>query len=213
MSIRHTLLRILALIALLCGGYAPTAVAQKNVYNFVVKDGAGKKVKLKKYKGSVLLIVNTATHCGFTPQYADLQRLYTQYHEQGFEILDFPCNQFGYQAPESDEEIHALCKANYGITFPQFQKIWVNGKATLPLYTYLKEQQPFKGFDTTTKIGKHLDDAFREKDPHYDQSADVKWNFTKFLIDREGHVVDRFEPSAPMDSVEAGVRAALRMKP
>ena len=170
-------------------------------------------VSLKEYANEVLLIVNTATRCGFTPQYEELEQLYEKYHQQGFEVLDFPCNQFGYQAPGDYKTIHGLCTANYGITFPQFQKVMVNGKTALPLYTYLKEKEPFKGFDTTTKVGKYLDETFREKDPHYDQSADVKWNFTKFLIDREGHVIDRFEPSVPMDSVEAGVKAALSMKP
>lgn len=142
---RHSLLRVLILLAILTCGHALTSSAQKDVYKFVVKDGKGKEVKLKKYKGSVLLIVNTATRCGFTPQYADLQRLYEQYHAQGFEILDFPCNQFGYQAPGDYKTIHGLCTANYGITFPQFQKVMVNGKTALPLYTYLKEKEPFKG--------------------------------------------------------------------
>ena len=185
----------------------------RTVYDFSVKDRKGKLVSLKEYANEVLLIVNTATRCGFTPQYEELEQLYEKYHQQGFEVLDFPCNQFGYQAPGDYKTIHALCTANYGITFPQFQKVMVNGKTALPLYTYLKEKEPFKGFDTTTKVGKYLDETFREKDPHYDQSADVKWNFTKFLIDREGHVIDRFEPSVPMDSVEAGVKAALSMKP
>ena len=119
MKKRHSLLRVLFLLAILTCGHALTSSAQKDVYKFVVKDGKGKEVKLKKYKGSVLLIVNTATRCGFTPQYADLQRLYEQYHAQGFEILDFPCNQFGYQAPGDYKTIHGLCTANYGITFPQ----------------------------------------------------------------------------------------------
>lgn len=144
MKKRHSLLRVLFLLAILTCGHTLTSSAQKDVYKFVVKDGKGKEVKLKKYKGSVLLIVNTATRCGFTPQYADLQRLYEQYHAQGFEILDFPCNQFGYQAPGDYKTIHALCTANYGITFPQFQKVMVNGKTALPLYTYLKEKEPFK---------------------------------------------------------------------
>lgn len=209
---KDNLLRMAALALLSLLFVLPTA-AQKDVYKFAVKDGTGKTIKLKKYKDKVLLIVNTATHCGFTPQYADLQRLYEQYRGQGFEILDFPCNQFGYQAPGSYKAIHAYCTATYGITFPQFQKIEVNGKYASPLYVYLKAQEPFKGFDTTTKIGRYLDETFRAADPQYDKRADVKWNFTKFLIDREGHVIDRFEPSTPIDSVEAGVRAALKMKP
>ena len=212
---KHITLRhpFLALMLLLACTFALPAGAQKDVYNITVKDGAGKTVKLKQYKGRVLLIVNTATRCGFTPQYADLQQLYTRYHDQGLEILDFPCNQFGFQAPGSYREIHAFCTTQYAITFPQFEKIEVNGKHASPLYTYLKAQEPFKGFDLNTAVGKYLDDTFRKADPKYDQSADVKWNFTKFLIDRQGHVIDRFEPTAPLDSIEAGIKAALRLKP
>lgn len=212
MNLREKSFRTVFLVATLLTLALPL-VAQKDIYKFAVKDGAGKMVKLKKYKGDVLLIVNTATRCGFTPQYADLQRLYEKYHDQGFEILDFPCNQFGYQSPGSYKAIHAHCTSTYGITFPQFQKVEVNGKYASPLYVYLKAQEPFRGFDTTTRIGKYLDETFRAADPHYDKRPDVKWNFTKFLIDREGHVIDRFEPSAPLDSVEAGIKAALRMKP
>ena len=185
----------------------------RTVYDFSVKDRKGKLVSLKEYANEVLLIVNTATRCGFTPQYEELEQLYEKYHQQGFEVLDFPCNQFGYQAPGDYKTIHGLCTANYGITFPQFQKVMVNGKTALPLYTYLKEKEPFKGFDTTTKVGKYLDETFREKGPHYDQSADVKWNFTKFLIDREGHVIDRFEQVKDQIPEDAGVKAALSMKP
>ncbi|WP_025002378.1 glutathione peroxidase [Prevotella dentasini] len=199
------------LLSLLCVLLAFPALAQKNVYKFSVKDGNEKTVKLKDYKGKVLLIVNTATKCGFTPQYEELQKLYETYKAQGLVVLDFPCNQFGEQAPGSFREIHSFCTGNYGTTFPQFAKIDVNGKSESPLYTYLKAQQGFKGFDTNTPIGKYLDEKFREDNPNYDKDPGIKWNFTKFLVDREGHVVDRFEPTADMKDVEAGVRALLKM--
>ena len=187
-------------------------MAQKNVYKFSVKDGNEKTIKLKEYKGKVLLIVNTATKCGFTPQYEALQKLYDTYKAQGLVILDFPCNQFGEQAPGTLSEIKAFCTGNYGVTFPQFDKIEVNGKKELPPYTYMKAQKGIKGFDTNTKIGKFLDEKFSKQDPNYAKNPSIKWNFTKFLIDREGHVVDRFEPTADMKDVEAGIRAALTVQ-
>lgn len=200
------------ILALFCMFLAFPAMAQKNVYNFKVKDANARTVKLKDYKGKVLLIVNTATKCGFTPQYEALQKLYDTYKAQGLVILDFPCNQFGEQAPGTLSEIKAFCTGNYGVTFPQFNKIEVNGKKELPLYTYLKAQQGFKGFDMNTKIGKFLDEKFSKQDPNYAKNPSIKWNFTKFLIDREGHVVDRFEPTADMKDVEAGIRAALKVQ-
>lgn len=196
---------------MLCALLAIPALAQKNVYKFSVKDGNEQTVKLKEYKGKVLLIVNTATKCGFTPQYEELQKLYESYKDEGLVILDFPCNQFGEQAPGSFRDIHSFCTGNYGITFPQFAKIDVNGKNESPLYTYLKAQQGFKGFDKNNKIGQYLDTKFREQNPNYDKDPSIKWNFTKFLIDREGHVIDRFEPTADIKDVESGVRAALKM--
>lgn len=196
---------------MLCALLAIPTLAQKNVYKFSVKDGNEQTVKLKEYKGKVLLIVNTATKCGFTPQYEELQKLYESYKDKGLVILDFPCNQFGEQAPGSFRDIHSFCTGNYGITFPQFAKIDVNGKNESPLYTYLKAQQGFKGFDKNNKIGQYLDTKFREQNPNYDKDPSIKWNFTKFLIDREGHVIDRFEPTADIKDVESGVRAALKM--
>lgn len=199
-------------LTLLCVLMAVSAVAQKNVYGFKVKAANGHIVKLKNYKGKVMLIVNTATKCGFTPQYEALQKLYDTYKAQGLVVLDFPCNQFGAQAPGTLSEIRAFCTGNYGVTFPQFEKIDVNGKKELPLYTYLKARQGFKGFDTNDKIGKFLDEKFSKQDPNYAKDPSIKWNFTKFLIDREGHVVDRFEPTADMKDVEAGIRAVLKIK-
>ena len=141
-----------------------------SIYDFVVKGKKGEDVSLSEYKGKVLLIVNTATGCGFTPQYKALQELYVKYQEKGFEILDFPCNQFLGQAPGTDEEILNFCTGRFGITFKQFAKIKVNGKEEDPLYTFLKSQE--KG-----------------------GNKKIKWNFTKFLVDKNGEVVERFGPA------------------
>ena len=184
-------------------------MAQKNVYKFSVKDGNEHTVKLKDYKGKVLLIVNTATKCGFTPQYEALQKLYETYKNQGLVILDFPCNQFGAQAPGSFRDIHTFCTGNYGTTFPQFAKINVNGRNESPLYTYLKAQQPFKGFNMNNNIGKFLDEKFRAENPDYAKDPSIKWNFTKFLVNRNGEVVARFEPTVDLKEVQKAVEAEL----
>lgn len=186
-----------------------TLTAQDNVYQFSVKDAQGKNVSLSEYKGSVLLIVNTATKCGFTPQYKDLEAMYAKYKFRGFVILDFPCNQFGEQAPGTISEIHDYCTANYDIQFPQFDKIEVNGENEIPLYTFLKKQKGFAGFDLEDPIGKFLDASMSKKNPNYKDSPDIKWNFTKFLIDKTGKVVKRFEPTAKMSDVEAELLKVL----
>ncbi|MBQ2131220.1 MAG: glutathione peroxidase, partial [Prevotella sp.] len=147
--------KILSISFLLCLSVL-TATAQ-SIYDYTVKDDAGKDVSLSTYKGKVLLIVNTATKCGFTPQYKDLQALYEKYRTQGLEILDFPCNQFGSQAPGTIQEIHQFCTANFAIQFPQFDKIDVNGPNESPLYTYLKSQKGFGGFDLNDQTGSMLD--------------------------------------------------------
>lgn len=156
-----------------------------NLYDFTVKDPKGNDVSLGQYKGKVLLIVNTATGCGFTPQYEGLENLYRKYRDQGFEILDFPCNQFGHQAPGSDAEIGQFCTLNYDTTFPRFKKIDVNGENVAPLYKWLKSQK--KGF---------LNSA-------------IKWNFSKFLIDRNGNVVDRFSPMTKPEKLESDIQKLL----
>ena len=184
----------------------------QNVYDFKVMDDAGKEVSLKEYKGKVLLIVNTATRCGFTPQYKELETLYEKYTKEGFEILDFPCNQFGNQAPGTIQEIHQFCSVNFNILFPQFDKIEVNGANAHPLYTYLKAQKGFGGFDLTDKTGKLLDDMFRKNDKDYDKNSDIKWNFTKFLISRDGQVIKRYEPTDKMGDIETDVKAELNRK-
>jgi len=185
------------------------AAAGKNVYQFCVKGENGQNVSLEKYAGKALLIVNTATKCGFTPQYEELESLYQDYKDKGFEILDFPCNQFGEQAPGSYEEIHAFCTGKYNISFPQFEKIDVNGENADPLFVYLKSQRGFQGFNTKDRIGKFLDNRFRKQDPNYDQNPDIKWNFTKFLVDKEGKVVERFEPTATAADIEVKLKEIL----
>lgn len=157
-----------------------------SVYEFKVLNNKGEEVSLEQYKGKVLLIVNTATGCGFTPQYKGLQELYDKYKEQGLEILDFPCNQFGHQAPGNDQEIHEFCTLRYNTTFPRFKKIDVNGKEESPLYTYLKEQK--KG-------------AMGRK---------IKWNFTKFLINKEGEVVERFGPATKPEKLVEDIERLLK---
>ncbi|MBQ5981482.1 MAG: nitroreductase family protein [Prevotella sp.] len=185
-----------------------TTTAQ-SIYDYQVKDDAGKNVSLSAYKGKVLLIVNTATRCGFTPQYKDLQALYEKYHAQGLEILDFPCNQFGSQAPGTIQEIHQFCTANYDIKFPQFDKIDVNGANESPLYTYLKSQKGFAGFDLSDPTGSKLDQMFKKNDPDYAKNPSIKWNFTKFLVSKDGKVIKRYEPSDKMANVEADVCVQL----
>ena len=152
-----------------------------DIYQFKVLDGNGDSVALSQYRGKVLLVVNTATQCGYTPQYTDLQRIYEAYKDSGFVILDFPCNQFGSQAPGSYDDIHDFCTGRYGITFPQFAKIDVNGANASPLYVWLKTKKP----------------------------GDIKWNFTKFLLDRKGEVIRRFEPANSMSTVESAIVKAL----
>lgn len=181
----------------------------QTVYDFNVTNDEGKEVSLSDYKGKVILIVNTATRCGFTPQYKELEELYQKYSQSGLEILDFPCNQFGQQAPGSIEEIHNFCTANFNIHFPQFDKIDVNGDNAHPLFTYLKSKQAFGGFDLNERLGKLLDDMMRKKDPEFDKNPDIKWNFTKFLIDRQGNVIKRFEPTDKMADVEMEIAKAL----
>ena len=185
-----------------------TAVAQSSVYSFSAIDNEGKTISLNEYRGKVLLIVNTATRCGFTPQYKELEDLYKQYHTDGFEILDFPCNQFGQQAPGTIQEIHQFCTANFDIQFPQFDKIDVNGPNATPLYSWLKSQKGFQGF-ADSDMGRRMDGMMRKRDANYDQNADIKWNFTKFLINREGQVVARFEPTTNMSEVEKAVKKEL----
>ena len=179
-----------------------------NVYDFKVKTQDGGEVSLADYRGKVLLIVNTATGCGFTPQYDELQDLYELHQKDGFEILDFPCNQFADQAPGSDEEIHDFCTGRFGITFPQFSKIDVLGENAHPLFKYLSENTTFGGF-SKGPMSLILTGVVKKMDKDYKSNGNVKWNFTKFLISRDGEIVARFEPTASMKDVKAQVEALL----
>lgn len=181
----------------------------KTVYDFSVKDRKGKYVSLKEYANEVLLIVNTATKCGFTPQYEELEKLYEKYHSQGFEILDFPCNQFGQQAPGTDESIHNFCKLTYGTEFPRFKKLKVNGEDADPLYKFLQQQKSFAGWDESHPLTPVLEKLLSEADPDYKQKADIKWNFTKFLINKKGMVVARFEPTESIENISKQIEELL----
>lgn len=179
-----------------------------SIYNFTVTAQDGSEVSLAQYQGKVLLIVNTATGCGFTPQYDELQELYETCAEKGLEILDFPCNQFGEQAPGSDEEIHSFCTGRYGITFPQFAKVDVRGETAIPLFRYLADNTKFEGFGKNP-MALMMNGIAKKMDKDYKNNGEVKWNFTKFLVDRKGNVVARFEPTADMQEVAAAVAALL----
>ena len=180
----------------------------KTVYDFQVKDRSGKEISLSDYKGKVLLIVNTATGCGFTPQYEPLEALYKELKDRGLEILDFPCNQFANQAPGSDDEIHQFCTLKFGTEFPQFSKIDVNGETADPLFAFLATEKPFEGFGKGINMAV-LTTFANANNRKYGDKAYIKWNFTKFLIDREGNVISRFEPTVDMDEVKKAVEAAL----
>ena len=179
------------------------------VYDFKVKDRNGKEVSLADYEGKVLLILNSATACGFTPQYEGLKNLYDELAGQGLEILDFPCNQFHNQAPGSDDEIHSFCETKYGVKFPIFSKVEVNGENAHPLYKYLTGQKSFSGFDPEHPLSPVLDKLLSEEVPDYKNTSDIKWNFTKFLIDRNGNVVERFEPTVDLSIVESKIKELL----
>lgn len=180
-----------------------------SIYNYVVKDAKDNDVCLDEYKGKVMLIVNTATECGFTPTYQQLQELYTELHDKGLEILDFPCDQFGHQAPGTNEEIAEFCTSRFGVTFKQFKKCEVNGENALDLFKFLKKQQGFKGFDKTHKLTAVLEDILGKADPDYASKSDIKWNFTKFLVDREGNVVERFEPTCDISVIKEKIEKLL----
>ena len=180
----------------------------KTVYDFTVKDMDGKEVSLSEYQGKVLLIVNTATGCGFTPHYDPLEAMYADLKDKGFEILDFPCNQFAGQAPGSNEEIHDFCTIKFGTEFPQFDKIDVNGDTADPLFAFLATEKPFEGFGKGIK-NKTLEKFAGANNKKYGEKTHIGWNFTKFLVDREGKVIARFEPTVDMDDVRKAVEAAL----
>ncbi|MBR4150437.1 MAG: glutathione peroxidase [Firmicutes bacterium] len=163
---------------------------------------------MKDYEGKVVIIVNTATGCGFTPQYKDLEEIYEKFHDQGLEIVDVPCNQFAGQTPGTDEEIHDFCTLKYNTQFPQMKKSDVNGENALPLFTYLKSQKGFEGFGKGP-MAIAMTAMLKKIDKDYKNNPDIKWNFTKFLVDRQGNVAARFEPTASMKSVAEAVEKLI----
>ena len=175
-----------------------------NFYDFTVKDGKGNDFPLEQFRGKVVLVVNTATGCGFTPHYKPMEEMYGKLHDKGFEILDIPCNQFAGQTPGTDEEIREFCTLHYNTEFPQMKKSDVNGENELPLYTWLKEQKGFEGFGKGP-AAMAMCAMLKLRDKNYKSNPDIKWNFTKFLVDREGNVAARFEPTADMKKVEDAV--------
>ena len=179
-----------------------------SIYDYKFQTRKGEEKSMEEYKGKVLIIDNTATGCGFTPQYEDLQKIYEKYNEKGLEILDFPCNQFANQAPGTDEEIHTFCKGRFGITFPQFAKVDVNGENALPLWKYITENTKFEGFGKGPKA-LMMAGVAKSQDKNYKNNGNIKWNFTKFVVDREGNIVARFEPTQSMDDLDKCVESLL----
>ena len=178
-----------------------------NIYDIKITNRKGEELSLENYKGKTLIIVNTATGCGFTPQYEGLEKLYEEYHNQGLEILDFPCNQFGHQAPGTDDEIHEFCTAKYQTQFDQLAKIEVNGENEHPLYTYLKQQQPNEIIEGTKN--KLAMKAIEKISTTYKNKEDIKWNFTKFLVDKEGNVVKRYDPTFDPKNIEKDIKEII----
>ncbi len=180
-----------------------------NVYDFKVKNIKGQEVSLHDYAGKLLLIVNTASKCGFTPQYEGLESLYKKFKDKGLVVLGFPSNQFLEQEPGTDDAIASFCRLNYGVTFPLFSKIDVRGKTADPLFQYLTQAAPFKGFEMEKEMGKKIQSVVKEHYPENLESKDIKWNFTKFLIGRDGSVKGRFEPTVTPEELEPIIEASL----
>ena len=178
-----------------------------SIYDLKVKNRENKDISLKDFKGKVLIIVNTATGCGFTPQYEGLENLYKKYHDKGLEILDFPCNQFGSQAPGTDDEIHEFCTLKYNTSFDQFTKIEVNGENESPLYTFLKNE--IEEDVVTGMKNKMAMKAIEKISKTAKEKKDIKWNFTKFLVDKEGNVVGRYSPTYKPEDMENTIKELL----
>jgi glutathione peroxidase len=179
-----------------------------SIYDYSIPTPAGEEVSLKQFEGKVMVIVNTATGCGFTPQYKELEEMYEADHDKGLEIIDIPCNQFMGQTPGTDDEIHEFCTLKYNTQFPQYKKSDINGENALPVYAYLKSQQGFKGFGKGVKAVA-MGAMLSKIDKDYKNNPEIKWNFTKFVVDRSGNVVARFEPTAPMGELRKCVEALL----
>jgi len=203
MSLKRILMIIGATICTLsCSNDADT------IYQFKAESNAGEEVNFADYKGKVLLVVNTASKCGFTPQYEGLEALYKKYGDKGLVVVGFPCDQFGHQEPGTDEEIVEFCKLNYGVTFPLMTKSDVNGENANEIFKWLYAKKPFAGFGDSDR-GKGMDGMLSRANPDYASNPDIKWNFTKFLIDRKGRVVARFEPVVTPEDLESEIEALL----
>ena len=179
------------------------------LYDFDILQNDGEVRNMTEYQGKVILIVNTASKCGLTPQFEDLEKLFKTYQEKGFTILGFPCNQFEGQEPGTGSEAEAFCRQDYGVTFPMMNKIRVNDPKPHPMYSFLKEEQPFQGFNSSSITGRMLKQLLEDKYPHLVKGNDIKWNFTKFLVDREGNVVHRFEPETLAVEMEDAITELL----
>lgn len=178
------------------------------IYDLKVEAANGQEVALSDYRGKVMLVVNTATGCGFTPQYEAIESMYEKFHEQGFEVIDVPCNQFAGQTPGTDDEIHEFCTLKYHTQFPQMKKADVNGENAIPLFKYLKEQKGFEGFGHGPKA-LAMSAMLKKIDKNYKNNPEIKWNFTKFVVDRDGNVAARFEPTEDMKKVEECVASLM----
>ena len=198
--------KILTIMAAICT-IACTS-GEPTIYDFTAESNSGQQVNFADYKGKVLLIVNTASKCGFTPQYDGLEALYQKYKNKGFVVIGFPCDQFGHQEPGSNETIEEFCRLNHGVTFPLMAKSDVNGENANAIFKWLYSEKPFAGFgeDDTAKF---MDQMLSRQDPDYASNPDIKWNFTKFLIDRKGRVVARFEPVVKPEELESEINALL----
>ncbi len=179
-----------------------------SIYDYSVPMADGSELKLSDYTGKVMVIVNTATGCGFTPHYEPLEKMYEKYHDAGLEIIDIPCNQFAGQTPGTDEEVHEFCRLKYHTQFPQMKKSDVNGENALPLFKFLKSQKGFEGFGKGPKA-LAMNAMLKKIDSDYQNNPEIKWNFTKFVVDRQGNVVKRFEPTAEMKEVRAFVESLI----
>lgn len=180
-----------------------------NIYDIVLKDNRGNDVTLEDYKGKVILIVNTASKCGFTPQFDGLEKLYQKYREKGLVVLGFPSNQFLEQDPGADNEILEFCRVNYGVTFPLFAKTDVRGEDANPLFQYLIKEAPFKGFELEKESGRHIQDVVKRHYPENLEGDDIKWNFTKFLIEKDGQTITRYEPTTTPEELESVIEAVI----
>ena len=177
-------------------------------YDYSVTKRNGETVPMSNFEGKVVMVVNTATGCGFTPHYAPIEKMYEELHDSGFEVVDVPCNQFAGQTPGTDDEIHDFCTLKYNTQFPQYKKSDVNGENELPLYTYLKSQKGFEGFGKGVKA-LAMSAMLAKIDKDYKNNPNIKWNFTKFVVDRQGNVVARFEPTAAMNDLKKCVEGLL----